>query len=273
MHNDIWSQLAITFEMTFVIWLPTKNGKTQNFSLSQSSRRNGQSAIDQATQHIIKTKITHLLQTPTLDLTLFYKMFWSDVWGMSQFSMLPSWHRWSLPQTSCMYPQSHEILYMAKIGVSTEYNIPATPMAWGRTGSGWCSIKIYCALKYTDHLYHMKVAPQLMQDPMALIIIQKSLKSLLTTLCFMPKLWLQNNLLKLTQQAQKQLRWWDQLIQAIRGALNPQKFAAYCISGNWMPMASLSCNNWTSPNINILLSQDPYSKLSRSNRYKTGQDT
>jgi len=71
--------------------------------------------------------------------------------------------------------------------------------------------------------YHTKVAPHLMQDPMMLLTIQQSLIAFINDVMIHATVETPEQLNKLTQKAQWQQQWWDQLIQVTGGALNPQK--------------------------------------------------
>jgi len=119
-----------------------------------------------------------------------------------------------------------------KFGVSPEYNTFENH-PWQGAGQGAAD----AALRYvvlSDTLidaYHAHIQLSIIPDPTLTLTITKSIKSFINNvamLAYNPS----GDIDALIKQAQTQLQWWLQLIQATGGALNPKKCQAAIYTWN-----------------------------------------
>jgi len=173
-----------------------QNGTTWHSSLCTTRRKERQKHYwsGNPTHHWNRSNLP-ATNTITGPLPWPMNMFWSDGWGLPQISMPSSWSRWHIPHACTHQAMKYYIQHKFGVCFKQMQHISTTPMAWSRTGSGWCSTKVYCALGCTDWCVSHQGAPQLMQDPTTLLTIQRSLTAFIkdvvlhnsTNLCNKPK--------------------------------------------------------------------------------------
>jgi len=119
-----------------------------------------------------------------------------------------------------------------KYGVSTDYNTYDT-YPWHGAGQGAAN----AALRYITLLdalidaYHSQIQPWIISNPMLTITVIKSLKAFIDDVA-MSVGGSSVSLPELATQAEEQLQWWHDLIQASSGALNPKKCCCATTHGN-----------------------------------------
>jgi len=121
-----------------------------------------------------------------------------------------------------------------KFSVSANSNIFASH-PWHGTGQGAANVALwYIALSDTlINAYHTKVAPQLLSNPMTALTILQSLKTFINDVVLHTMANPQTTYNTLQQQAQNQLRWWNQLVKVTGGSLNHKKCCT--IAYQWKP--------------------------------------
>jgi len=121
-----------------------------------------------------------------------------------------------------------------KFGVSSEYNTFSTH-PWHGAGQGAAdTAPRYIALSDTlIDAYHTKVIPTMMADPLQTIQLHHSLKAFIDDVVLHASPNPQTTYKTLLQQAQAQLRWWNQLVQVTGGSLKHKKCCA--ITYQWTP--------------------------------------
>jgi len=126
-----------------------------------------------------------------------------------------------------LHARTHQLMryYVRhKFGVSSDYNTFENH-PWHGAGQGAAD----AALQYiilSDTLidaYHTKIAPTLMTNPTTMIEVIRSLKAFIDNVVLHASNPDESPLHELRQKVQLQLRWWDQLVQVMGGALNPKK--------------------------------------------------
>jgi len=187
--------------------------------------RKGRSAIDQATQQIIETKLVHFSQWMTIDLYLDLCTCFDLM--VKACHNLACCHHGAANDYLRLHARMHQLMkYFVwhKFGVSPEYNTFAQH-PWHGAGQGAADAALrYIVLSDTlINAYHTKVAPQLMHDMAILIEIQCSLKAFINDMVLHATANQPDNLNELQQRAQAQLQWWAQLVQVTGGKHNPQK--------------------------------------------------
>ncbi len=199
--------------------------KAGTLAVAQGGGRKGQSAIDQATQQVLETKLVHLQQTSTIDLYLDLRACF-DMMVEACHNLACRRHGTDIAYLR-LHAHTHQLMryYVRhKFGISNDYNM-FDNHPWHGTGQG----AVDAALRYivlSDTLidaYHTKVAPIMMTDPTALITVIRSLKAFIDDIVLHASNPTDGPLHELMNMAQTQLRWWGQLVQVTRGALNPKK--------------------------------------------------
>jgi len=111
-----------------------------------------------------------------------------------------------------------------KFGVSHEYNT-YKQHPWHGAGQGTTDTALrYIVLSDTlIDTYHTKVTPAMIHDPTTMITIIQSLKAFIDDVVLHTANPAADNVQALTQQAETQIQWWDQLAKVTGGALNPKK--------------------------------------------------
>jgi len=113
-----------------------------------------------------------------------------------------------------LHARTHQLMryYVRhKFGVSSDYNTFENH-PWHGAGQG-----------AADAAHHTKIAPTLMTDPTTMIEVIRSLKAFIDNVVLHASNPDESPLHELRQKVQLQLRWWDQLVQVMGGALNPKK--------------------------------------------------
>jgi len=146
---------------------------------AQGGGQKGRSAIDQATQQIVETEIIHLNQEPAVDLYLDLQMCFD--------LMVEACHNLAYRRHCAedaylkLHAKTHQLMkyYVRhKFGVSKDYNT-YSQHPWHGAGQGAADAALrYIVLSDTlIDVYHTKVAPHMLNDPMTLLQIQRSLKA------------------------------------------------------------------------------------------------
>jgi len=202
-----------------------KTEKTGMLIHEQGGGCKGRSAIDQATQQIIETEITHLNQISNIDLYLDLRTCFD--------LMVEACHNLACRRHGAddaylrLHARTHKSMryYVRhKFGVSAEYNT-FEHHPWHGAGQGAAD----AALRYivlSDTLidaYHTKVAPQMIHDPTRTIAIIRSLKAFIDDVVLHATSNPTSQFDELQIKAQTQLQWWTQLVNVTGGALNPKK--------------------------------------------------
>jgi len=119
-----------------------------------------------------------------------------------------------------------------KYGVSEDYNT-FEQHPWHGAGQGAADAALrYIALSdMLIDVYHECIQPWIIPDPTLTLTVIKSLKAFIDDVAM--SVGGEASITTLTERAQAQLQWWNSLIQATGGALNPQKcvYALY----TWKP--------------------------------------
>jgi len=119
-------------------------------------------------------------------------------------------------------------------GVTKDYNT-FNHHPWHGAGQGAADAALHYII-LSDTLidaYHTKIQPWVIHNPSLTLQIIKSLKAFIDNVAMSAN---GNNATfqAMIQQAQFQLQWWHQLIQAMGGSLNPRNVAAPSTHGNWI---------------------------------------
>jgi len=127
----------------------------------------------------------------------------------------------------CLHAQTHQLMWYYvchKFGISKEYNT-FEQHPWHGAGQGTADAALHYIV-LSDTLiddYHAKVAPTMMCNPTTTIKSICSLKAVSNDVVLHAADLTAGDINKLLITAQTQLRWWNQLVQVTRGALNPKK--------------------------------------------------
>jgi len=197
-----------------------KSEATGNLTAAQGGGRKGRSAIDQATQQIIETDLIKLDQRQALD--LFLDARWCfDLMVEACHNMACQRHG-AADDYLRLHAQTHRSMkyYVRhKYGVLKDYNT-FDQHPWHGAGQGAADAALrYIAL--SDSLidaYHSKIQPWIINDPTLTLQIVKSLKAFIDDVAM--SISGENvPFTQMIQQAQTNLQWWTQLMQASGGAL------------------------------------------------------
>jgi len=143
------------------------------------------------------------------------------------------WHHGAADEYLWLHMQTHHLMkyYVHhKFGMSDDYNT-YTQHPWHGAGQGAADAALrYIVLSNTP--YHSKIQPHVIKDPMLTLQIMESIKAFIDDVKMSTQSAM-DNLPDLIQQAQTQLQWWNQLIVATGGPLNPQKCC--CTVYTWQP--------------------------------------
>jgi len=225
---------------------------------AQGGSQKGCSAIDQATQQTIEMEIITLNQRTAIDVFLDLRHCFD--------LMVEACHNMACRGTADDYlrlhAQTHRLMkyfVQHKYGVSKDYNtFDLHP--WHGTGQGAAD----AALRYivlSDSLidaYNEKVQPWTILDPTLTLPLLKNLKAFIDDVV-MSAGGTHNNLQELVHATQSQVQWWNELIQASGGALNPTKCC--CMVHTWMPdkFGILRPAPLPTDSIHIAITMDPNS--------------
>jgi len=147
--------------------------KASTLTVAQGGGQNGHSAIDQATQQVLKTELVHLQQTSTINLYLDLRACFNMM--VEACHNLACWQHGADVMYLCLHARTHQLMryYIRhKFGISSDYNM-FDNHPWHGAGQGATD----AALRYivlSDTLidaYHTKVTPTMMTDPTALIAV------------------------------------------------------------------------------------------------------
>ncbi len=124
-----------------------------------------------------------------------------------------------------------------KFGISHDFNT-FEQHPWHGAGQGAADAALhYIVLSNTlIDVYHSKIAPSCIYNPIKLIPVLRSLKSFIDDVVLHASLGPYATYNELRDRAAEQVQWWDQLVQVTGGALNPKKCCA--IAYLWTPDAS-----------------------------------
>jgi len=209
--------------------------KAGELATEQGGGRKGRSAIDQATQQVVETEITHLNQRSALDLYLDLKACF-DMMVEACHNLACRRHGADVAYLR-LHARTHQLMryYVRhKFGVSTDYNT-SEHHPWHGAGQGAAD----AALRYivlSDTLidaYHTRVAPTMMSDPTTTLEIIRSLKAFIDDVTLHATAPNAAAIDDLLSSAQSKLRWWNQLVQVTGGALNPKKCCGMLYQ--WLP--------------------------------------
>jgi len=198
---------------------------TGELAIEQGGGRKGRSAIDQATQQIVETESIHFDQRQALDLYLDLKACF-DMMVKACHNLACRRHGADVAYLR-LHAQTHQLMryYVRhKFGVSTEYNT-SDYHPWHGAGQGAADAAL-CYIVLSDTLidaYHTRVAPNTMHDPTTTVTILRSLKAFINDVVLHATDPTAGNTDELISRAQTRLRWWNQLVQVMGGALNPKK--------------------------------------------------
>jgi len=202
---------------------------------AQGGSRKGRSAIDQATQQVVETEITHLQQQTTMDLYLDLRMCFD--------LMVEACHNLACRRHGAedaylrLHARTHQLMryfIRHKFGVSQEYNT-FSQYPWHGSGQGAAD----AALRYivlSDTLidaYHSKIDVHRIYDPAHHTEILRSLKAFIDDVVIHTHQSPGNSLDDLRLCAQNKLNWWDQLVKVTGGELNPKKCCGMLYT--WVP--------------------------------------
>jgi len=200
----------------------------------QGGGQKGRSAIDQATQQVVEHELIHLNQLPALDLFL-------DLWHCFNYMVkachnMACWRHGAADDYLRLHTQTHHLMryyVQHKYGVSHDYNTYADH-PWHGVGQGAADAVLrYIALSNTlIEAYHTKVAPQMISNPSNSLTIIQSLKAFIDDVV-LHATQAHTSYLTLQQQVQSRLRWWNQIVHVMGGALNHKKCGA--ITYYWKP--------------------------------------
>ncbi len=146
---------------------------------AQGGGHKGSSAIDQATQQIVETEITHLNQKPTLDLYLDLCMCFDLM--VEACHNLACHHHAAMDEYLHLHAKTHQLMCYYdhhKFGISKDYN-SYSQHPWHGVVHGMVDTALHYIV-LSDMLigaYHEKIAPNMLHDPMTMIQIQRSLKA------------------------------------------------------------------------------------------------
>jgi len=215
----------------------SKSESAHTLTPVQGGGRKGCSAIDQATQQIIETELIKLNQRSAMD------MYLDARWCFDL--MVEACHNMACRRHGAaddylrLHAQTHRTMkyYVRhKYGVSEDYNT-FEQHPWHGAGQGAADAALrYIAL--SDSLidaYHSKIQQWAIKDPTVTLTVFKSMKAFIDDVA-MSVGGDQLSFETLVQQAETQLQWWTQLIQASGGALNPTKCC--CALYTWIPDAA-----------------------------------
>jgi len=217
--------------MALVIWIPPNDGESRTLIPEQGGGPKGRSAINQATQQVIE----NLHQKPAINLYLDLRACFN--------MMVEACHNLACHRhgANAAYLQLHVRMHQLmryfvrhKFGVSQEFNTFEQHPRHG-AGQGAADAALwYIVLSDTMiDAYHTKIAPSMMQDPTTTIEIIRSLKAFIDDVVLHVSNPTEGTIEELTNIAQNQLRWWDQLVQVPGGMLNPKKCCRMLY--NWTP--------------------------------------
>ncbi len=201
----------------------------------QGSGCKGHSTINQATQKIIEMELIKLNQRPAIDLFLdTHHCF--DLMVEACHNMACH-RRGATDNYLCLHAQMHHLMkhhVCHKYGVSKDYNT-FNHHPWHGAGQGAADAALHYII-LSDTLidaYHTKIQPWVIHNPTLTLQIIKSQKAFIDNVAMSAN---GNNATfqAMIQQAQFQLQWWHQLIQAMGGSLNPRNVAAPSTHGNWI---------------------------------------
>jgi len=192
---------------------------------AQGGGRKGHSAIDRATQQIVETEISHLNQRSALNLYLDLRMCF-DLMVEACHNLACRCHG-AVDEYLHLHACTHQLMcyyVQHKFGVSSEFNT-FSQHPWHGAGQGAANTALrYIVLSDTlINAYHTKIALQLLHDPAHLIEVIRSLKAFIDNVVLHATSHPNTTLEDLQHQAQERIRWWDKLVKATGGELNPKK--------------------------------------------------
>jgi len=211
-----------------------KSESANVLTTAQGGGRKGRSAIDQSTQQVIKMELIKLNQRSALD------MFLDARWCFDL--MVEACHNMACRRHGAaddylhLHAQTHHSMkyYVRhKFGVLEDYNT-FDQHPWHGAGQGTAD----AALRYimlSDSLidaYHTKIQPWAIKDLTLTLTVFKSMKAFIDDVAMLTG-GDHLSFEQLTQQAKTQLQWWNNLIRASGGALNPTKCC--CAPYTWTP--------------------------------------
>jgi len=194
----------------------------------------GHSAIDQATQHIIEAELHHLTQKSAINLFLDTRHCFNLM--VEACHNLACRHHGAADDYLPLHVQTHQLMkYYVRhqLGVSKDYNTFAQN-PWHGLGQGVANAAI-CFIILLDTLidaYHSMIQPRIIHDLTLTLTITNSIKAFIDNIKLSVAESI-DSLLALYACASQQIQWWNQLLEATGGALNPSKCC--CFTYSWTP--------------------------------------
>jgi len=211
-----------------------KSEEARALTLAQGGNRKGRSTIDQATQQVIETESIKLQQQLVIDLFLDLRHCF-DLMIEACHNMACQRHG-AADDYLWLHAKTHRLFkyYVRhKYSISKEHNtFEQSPWYGAEQGAADAALQYIVLSNTLIDAFHKRFCPWAVPEPTATIEVLKSLKAFIDDVA-MSVYTDSSSFDSLVQCTQEQVQWWNGLIRATGGALNPNKCC--CMVYTWAP--------------------------------------